>query len=174
MKPLLFVLLAVLALAPLRAQPAAEQRLQLDGFSFQPPQVLPVKKEIPGFKFPFFFAPPKDGFAPNLNLVDETFDAEWDAYVKASLENVKSGLKAEISVPPAAFEMTSKLRCTKFVYRSAVTGRELRHTCYLIQLNPRKAIIVTFSAFPTDGEKWDAAIAESVRSLAATAPPAPK
>lgn len=174
MKPLLLVLLALLSLTPLRAEPAAGQRLQLDGFSFLPPQVLPVKREIPGFKFPFFFAPPKDGFAPNLNFVDEPFDAEWDAYVKASLESVKTGLKAEISVPPAAFEITSKLPCTRLVYRSAAAGQDLRYICYLIQLTPRRAIIVTFSAFPADGEKWDAAIADSVRSLAPTAPPAPK
>ncbi|MCE9610911.1 MAG: hypothetical protein K8R23_12015 [Chthoniobacter sp.] len=174
MKPLLLALLAVLALTPLRAQPAVTQPLQLDRFSLQPPAVLPVKKEIPGFKFPFFFAPSKDSFAPNLNLMDESFEAEWDTYVKASLDGIKTGLKADILAPPAAFDLPSKLRCTRILYRSTVTGQAVRGNCFLIQLSPRRAIIVTFSSLPADGDKWDAAIAESVRSLTPTAPSAPK
>ncbi len=174
MKVLLFAVLAFLTIAPACALTAAEQRLQLEGFSLVPPSVLPVKREIPGFKFPFFFAPPKDGFAPNLNFVDEPFGAEWDAYVNATLENIKTGLKAEILAPPAVFELPSKLRCTRIVYRSAVTGQPVRGTCYLIQLNPRKVIVVTFSSLPADGDKWDAPIAESIRTLAAAEAPAQK
>ena len=174
MQVLLFALLAFLSIAPARALTAAEQRLQLEGFSLVPPSVLPLKKEIPGFKFPFFFAPPKDGFAPNLNFVDEPFEAAWDAYVNASLEGIKTGLKADILTPPAAFELPSKLRCTRIVYRSTVTGQAVRGNCFLIQLNPRRAIVITFSSLPADGDKWDAPIAESIRSLAAAEAPAQK
>jgi len=166
MKVLLLAVLALLAVVPARALTAAEQRLQLDGFSLVPPSVLLVKREIPGLKFPVFFAPPKDGFAPNLNFVDEPFEAEWGAYVNATLEGIKTGLKAEILTPPTAFELPSKLRCTRIVYRSAVTGKTVRGTCYLIQLNPRKAVVITFSSLPADGDKWDAPIAESIRTFA--------
>jgi hypothetical protein len=175
MKVLLFAVLALFAIVPARALTAQEQRLQLDGFSFVPPSVLPVKREIPGFKFPFFFAQPKDGFAPNLNFVDESFEAEWQAYLDATLHGLKNGLKAEILTPPTAFELPSKLPCTRIAYRSDATGKLVRGNCFLIQLTPRRAIIITFSSLPADGEKWDASIAESIRSFAATAaPPAQK
>lgn len=169
MKVLLLAVLAFLAIAPARALTAAEQRVQLDGFSVVPPSVLPLKREIPGFKFPFFFAQPKDGFAPNLNIVDESFEAEWPAYLAATLDGLKNGLKAEILTPPAVFELPSKLPCTRIVYRSAASGKPVRGNCFLIQLTPRRAIIITFSSLPGDGDKWDAPIAESVRSFAATA-----
>ena len=160
--------------AAIQAQPAEGQRLQLGGFSLIPPAVLPVKKEIPGFKFPFFFAPPKDGFAPNLNFVDEPFEAEWDAYVKATLEVIRTSLKADVLTPAAAFDLPAKLRCTRIVYRSAATGHELRQTCFLIQLNPGKAIIITFSSLPAEGDNWDAPIAESIRTFSTAAAPPQK
>ncbi|KAB2648073.1 MAG: hypothetical protein DVB27_01975 [Verrucomicrobia bacterium] len=174
MKVLLLAVFALLSVVPARALTAAEQRLQLEGFPLVPPSVLPVKREIPGLKFPVFFAPSKDGFAPNLNFVDESFDAEWDAYLNATLENIKTGLKAEILTPAAVFELPSKLRCTRIVYRSAVTGQPVRGTCYLIQLTPPKAVVITFSSLPAEGNKWDAPIAESIRTFAPAPAPAQK
>ena len=138
---------------------------KLGAFVFKPSPQISIKREIPGFKLPFFFASPKDGFAPNINFIEERSGSDWNAYVAASLEMIK-GLKAEIIEAPAALELISKLPCQRFVYRHTAAGKDVRAICFLIQLQPEQSLVATFSALHVDGDKWDAAVAESIRTIA--------
>ena len=167
MKSPLLTLAVVLSLVFIRGNAAAADVEKLGAFSFQPAPQLSIKREIPGFKLPFFFAPPKDGFAPNLNFVEEALVGEWNGYVTASIDGIKNGLKAEILEPAASFELASKLPCQRFVYRHTRTGKDIRAICFLIHLQPQQALIATFSALSADGDRWDSAAAESIRTVAA-------
>ena len=143
------------------------------GFSFVPPTGLPVSRELPGLKFKFHFAPSKDGFAANLNFVDDPVPAPWKDYVEASLDVLKTGAKAEILEKPAPFALDSKIECMRFVYKMSATGRETRHICFLIHVKPDAAIVATFSSLPADGTTWDEPIAKSIRTFTTTPTIAP-
>ena len=143
------------------------------GFSYVPPAVLPIRRDLPGMKFAFHFAPPKDAFAANLNFVDDPVPTDWKTYIQKSVETLQTAAKAEIVEKPAPFELGSKIECVRFVYKMSVTGRETRHICFLIHIKPDSAIVATFSSLPADGAALDEAVAKSIRTFSITPTTAP-
>ena len=66
------------------AQADEPGRFHGKGFSYLPPQGWALK-EIPGLTNKVALATPADGFAPNLNVVDEEFGGSPDEYLEANL-----------------------------------------------------------------------------------------
>lgn len=156
---LLFITTAVQAeLGPLHKEKAGK-------FKFRPPADW-VVREFPGLKYKIHHAASKDGFAPNMNFVDEAFAGKFDEYIAASKTSIVAVLKAKITAPSAAFKLDSGLPCTRSVFEANQQGRDLRFISFLIRLDDKKVVNVTFSSLLADGDKWDAAVTESIRTFA--------
>lgn len=157
----LFITTAAWAeLAPLHKEDAGK-------FEFRPPAGWNVM-EFGGLKYKIHHTAAKDGFAPNLNFTEEAFAGKFEEYPPKAMRMVEAVMKAKITAQPTAFKLDSGLPCSRSVFEANQQGRDLRFISFLIRLDEKKVVIATFTSVLADGDKWDAAVAESIRTFAPT------
>ena len=143
---------------PTCAAPAAGPARLVDevgGFSYVPPAGWRVAA-VPGLKYKIAYGKPAQGFAPNINVVDETAAVSIADYARRNVKNMQQLVSGfhEISLSP--FVTNSGLRGFRLRGEAAPAGRKLRQTNYLFAGSGDRKIVVTASTLASDGSKHDA------------------
>lgn len=110
------------------------------GFSFVPPKGW-QPREMPGLKFKPVLGTPEDGFAPNINIVDEAFGGPLDTYVNANLENMQKMMPGFVNVSTEAFRSDDGLDAKKLTTESDQNNMHMRQLFYMFPGNGRYFVV---------------------------------
>jgi len=134
------------------------------GFSYQPPRGWRIA-DIPGIKYKFVFGPPQDGFAPNMNFVDEAHSGSLQNYVDANLKVMQSMLKGFEKINQTTFKTGAGQTAIKLTTQAEQNGKMVRQIYYFFEASRDKKLVVTGSASARGKEVLDPIFDESVRTL---------
>lgn len=139
------------------------------GFSYVPPKDW-VLRELPGRKYKFAFGQPIDGFAPNINVVDELSVASLDDYVNTQMQALSRvyeqiGLKNFKILRQSKFVTEQKLTGIKIVTQSTANGKAISQTFYCFQGKSNKKFVVTCSVPGDAGESFGKTFDDSIKSF---------
>jgi len=133
------------------------------GFSYDPPQGWQVV-EFPGLKYRISSGPSENGFAPNINVVDEKFSGSLPEYADLNLATLKK-MFVEFSVLKREdFQTDDGLAATRLVCEDTQQGKRLRQTFCFFGNSSRK-YVVTCTAPADGGAKFDGLFAQSMKSF---------
>jgi hypothetical protein len=158
---------AVLALAVLcdgcGAKPPRAHYEKAGGFSYDPPKGWRIV-EFPGLKYRISHGQSENGFAPNVNVVDEKFSGTLSAYVDLNLETMKKTFTDAKVLKREDFQTEDGLPAVRVVCEDMQQGQRLRQTfCFFG--NSNRKYVVTCTALADGGEKLDPLFAESTKTF---------
>lgn len=133
------------------------------GFSYNPPVGWQVAA-FPGLKYSISHGPRKNAFAPNINVVDETFGGTLTAYVDANLESMKKIFVKIRILGREDFKTEDSEPAVKILTENEQQGLMLRQTFFFIGSGNRKYVI-TCTALAGDGETFDTTFSESMKTF---------
>jgi hypothetical protein len=133
------------------------------GFSYDPPQGWRVV-EFPGLKYRVSAGPTENGFAPNINVVDEKFSGSLSEYVELNLTTLKKMFVDFKVIKREDFQTDDGVAATRVVCEDTQQGQHLRQTFCFLENSSRK-YVVTCSALADGGEKLDALFAQSTKTF---------
>jgi hypothetical protein len=139
------------------------------GFSFCPPAGW-TAKQLPGMKYRIAYGSPVDGFAPNVNAVDEQFVGTLEAYVDNSIKALPSlyeraGMKNFRNLSKSEFTTVDNERGFKVVIESEMNGRAVRQTFCVFAGKGDTKLLLTYSVPARGGELFDRLVEESARTF---------
>lgn len=119
----------------------------IGGFSYTIPQGW-VLREVPGWKYKVAFGPPINGFAPNINVVDETYSGTVDDYAESNLKVIfamadKLGMKNFRLISKTAFTTSLQQHGVKAVIESEREGKPIWQSFYFFGGKDGKRFVVT-------------------------------
>ena len=127
-------------------------------------------KEIPGLKYQIAVGEPVDGFAPNINVVDESFRGSLSDYVAKNLQALGKLFKDFKKLSESEFKTDSGLKGTKLITQADQQGRSLRQTFFFFEGKPGKKLVITCSALADKGSKLDPLFEASMKTFAVSHP----
>lgn len=159
------VVAALVAGAARAAQPEEGRRHteKAGGFSFVPPDGWTVR-EFPGLKNKIVVGPARDGFAPNINVVEEAFPGTADAYIKATIPTLKQVFKEVRIEASGPFETKSGLKGGRIVAEHRQNDKLLRQTFYCFG-DGKTMHVVTCSALAEGGKDFDPVFERAMKSF---------
>lgn len=134
------------------------------GFSFCPPSGWAMKS-FPGMKYSIAAGPAAKGFAPNINVVDETAGMSLSAYVDANKKMLAKVFKDYKEVGKRDFKTDSGLKGSRLVTQSDQNGTLLRQTFYFFAGAGDKKFVVTCSTLASGGEGIDEVFESSLKTF---------
>ncbi len=157
--------------APVQAAPAVANKDQdarrhveaSAGFSFVPPTGW-AARPVQGVKYKVVAGPAAAGFAPNINVVDESFPGPLAAYVNGNLAAMRQQLKGFRLLQQSDFKTTEGLAGARFTFENQQNGRMLRQTSYFFANGDRK-FVVTCTALADGGDRLDAVFESSMKTF---------
>ena len=149
-----FASLLLAALPLLAADVGKRHHETAGGFSFCPPQGWTIQA-FPGLKYSIASGPAANGFAPNVNVVDESADMSLPEYVDTSKRMLSKAFKGYKELGSREFKTTSGAKSTRLIIQSNQNGTQLRQTFYFFAGKGDKKFVVTCSALASGGEKFD-------------------
>jgi hypothetical protein len=123
------------------------------GFSYSPPKGWKIS-EVPGLKYKLSVGTPANGFAPNINVVDEAFSGTLDEYVEANLKTMEGVFKGFKKLGKTSFDTKSGLKGVRVVIEDNQQDKILRQTFYFFERKDGKKAVVTCSVLVEDGAKY--------------------
>jgi len=155
----------MLAVLPLFAADVGKRHNETaGGFSFCPPQGWTVRN-LPGLKYSIVAGPASKGFAPNINVVDETAGMSLTAYVDANKKMLSKAFKSYKELGKREFKTTSGLKGTRLVIQSDQNGTLLRQAFYFFAGTGDNKFVVTCSALASGGEEIDEVFEASLKTF---------
>lgn len=139
------------------------------GFSYVPPKGWVLRRVAIG-KYKFASSQPIDGFAPNINVIDEFAVASLDDYVNSQMQGLPKryeqlGLKNFKVLRQSKFVTNQKLTGIKTVTQSTGNGKTIRQTFYFFEGKNNKKFVVTCSVPEDAGESFDKIFDDSIKSF---------
>jgi hypothetical protein len=134
------------------------------GYSLQAPKGWEFR-EFPGMKYQIAFGQPKDAFAPNINVVDETYGGPLKTYVDLNLQSLEKLFVDFKLLRREAFVTASGVKGEKIIVTSLQQKNLLRQTFYFFPGPSGKYLVVTCSALAKGGEALDGLFAESLKTF---------
>ena len=133
------------------------------GFSYDPPDGWQTV-EFPGQKYRVSRGPQENEFAPNINVVDESFSGTLTAYVDANLKNLKK-LFANLRVLKREdFQTADGQEAIRVIAENKQHGWLLRQTFYFMGPSSRK-YVVTCTTLAEGGENLDQVFEKSMKTF---------
>ena len=161
----LILTVIVLSVLPLFAADVGKRhRETAGGFSFCPPQGWTLKS-FPGMKYSIAAGSPSNGFAPNINVVDEAAEMSLAAYVDANKKMLSKAFKSYKEVGKSEFKTNSGLKGTRLIIENDQGGTMLRQTFNFFSGTGDKKFVVTCSALASGGEKLDEVFEASLKTF---------
>ena len=159
MKPFHFSA-ALLALAlPSLAAPSIPA-----GLLYQPPPGWRLTT-VPGLKYKVSFTHPANGFATNLNIVDETAPMSIEEYARQNIVTMKRRLPGFQLTGQSPFATAAGLRGVRLRGKSSPGGRALRQVFYLFPGRGSQKFVVTLSSPAADGSKYDQSVDAAMKTF---------
>ncbi|MGB7624379.1 MAG: hypothetical protein WBN92_18695 [Terriglobia bacterium] len=139
------------------------------GFSFNVPSDWTIE-EVPGQKYRMVFGPAVDGFAPNINVVDEPSLGSMDSYVAARLRGLPKLFESASGKEFKTLTQTDFItkfgqRGIRVVTQLEINGRVLRQAEYFFQGREGKVFVVTCTVPTHGGEAFDKVFDESMKTF---------
>jgi hypothetical protein len=165
--------ICVLALAMIfgliaTSRPAACQAGRLTeptgGFSYSPPPGWKIRT-FPGLKYKICYAAPAHGFAPNIDVVDETAPMSLAEYMRVSMTHMHLVYAKFHVVTQGAFLTSSSLHGVRLVSNGTINGKNVRQIFYVFPAAKNRKIVVTVSWLASDGNKYTAASDGAMKSF---------
>jgi hypothetical protein len=98
-------------------------------------------REVLGFKYRFVFGPASNGFAPNINFVDEAYTGALAEYVRLSKNGLAgAGLKYTF-VTEKAFATDHVGQAVRLETNTEQQGRKLHQVFYFLDAKTRKFVV---------------------------------
>ena len=122
-------------------------------------------QEFPGLKHRIVAGQPSNGFAPNLNVVDENNSMSLKDYLagnQATLQKVMSGYTEDSA---AEFSTAGGLPAYRLSYSAQQQNRSLHLVQYLFDGKPGKKIVVTFTRLASQDAGLDALVDGKLKSF---------
>jgi hypothetical protein len=133
------------------------------GFSFIPPDGWQIRT-IPRLKFKVATGPAADGFAPNINIVDESFNGSVDDYAQANLANLQRALKQVRLLKEDQFTTAKGMQAPRMVIEHDFNGKPLHQTFYMFS-NGATKFVITCSALAQDGDRLAPVFESAMRTF---------
>ena len=144
-------------------KPPRAQYEQAGGFSYDPPKGWETVN-FSGLKYRVSHGPVANGFAPNINVVDESFAGSLKEYVDGNLANMKNAF-ADLTIRKREdFQTEDGLSATRVITENKQQGRLLRQTFCFFGESKRK-YVATCTTLADGGEVLDGTFAESMRTF---------
>jgi len=89
-------------------------------------------RDFPGLKYKIAAAAPADGFAPNINVVDEEFSGSPETYVKLNLQNLEKAMQDYEKLGEETFHTDDGVDGTKLMIGSRQANLPLRQLFYML------------------------------------------
>lgn len=158
------LLLAACSKAPAHETGGDEpNRYRAAGFSYVPPAGWETR-DFPGLKYKIATGPVHDGFAANLNVVDEAFSGPLKVYVGANLENMGRMMPNFAVASQADFETDDGVDGTRLVATSTQNDMAMRQVFYFIP-GKGKFYVVTCSDLAQHEGAQETACDDAARSF---------
>jgi hypothetical protein len=132
-------------------------------FSFVPPQDWEVRN-VRGGKYKAAVGPAAAGFAPNINILDESFSGSLDAYVTLNLATLQKGFKKFRLVQQEDFKTMAGEQGSRVVTECEQNGTALRQTFYFFSKGDTK-FVVTCTTLAEGGDKLDSVFETSMKTF---------
>jgi|SRR6185503_10522830 hypothetical protein len=166
MKRYLTIAAILLTVSPLLAAEVGKRhREAAGGFSFCPPQGWTMQN-IPGLKYSIAAGPVANGFAPNINVVDEKAGLTLNDYVDTNKKLLAKSFKGYKELGKSEFKTTSGLKATRLITQSDQGGTPIRQTFYFFASKADRKVTVTCSALASNGKALDEAFEASLKTFA--------
>lgn len=120
-------------------------------FSFIAPAGWKIEA-FPGLKYKIAVGPPVAGFAPNINVVDESFTGSLDSYDEATLAGLGRMFTKFRLLKHDRFTTTEGLQGTRMVVEDEQGGRMLRQSFYCFSQG-ETMFVVTCTAPAESGDE---------------------
>ena len=137
------------------------------GFSFCPPKAW-VMREFPGIKYQLATGQASDGFASNINVVDESSDMPLKDYVKATVTTLAKVLKGFKHLGQTEFKTQSGLKGHRLVVEAEQQGKQVRQVFFFFDGKAGKKLVVTCTALASQNAKLDQVFEDSMKTFALT------
>jgi hypothetical protein len=164
-----FIVLALLSLLPVSALRAQETKpTQIveaaGGFAYTVPQGWRTGN-LQQVKYKIAYTTPVKGFAPNVNVVDESFKGSIQEYVQRNVAALEKQFSQFKNLGQSAFKTTSGLNGVKLVSEAEQQGNKLRQVFFFFPGKGDKKFVITFSALAEEGKKYDAKVEKSLKTF---------
>jgi hypothetical protein len=133
------------------------------GFSYDPPKGWRIV-DFPGLKYRISAGASENGFAPNINVVDEKFSGSLPTYVDLNMETMKKAFTDFKLLKREDFQTEDGLAAVRVVCEDTQQKQRLRQTFCFFGDSSRK-YVVTCTALAEGGEKLDPLFAESTKTF---------
>jgi hypothetical protein len=145
--------------------PVGERHIEVaGGYSFAPPKDWTLK-EFPGMKYQFAFGPAANGFAPNINCVDEAFNGTVDTYANENLKSLQAIFQGFKKISQVTFKTEAGVSGVKLVTTSEQQKMALRQTFFFLDGPAGKKLVFTCSCLAEGGEKLDPVFEASIKTV---------
>ena len=144
-------------------KPPRQHYEESGGFSYDPPSGWQIV-EFPGLKYRISHGPVENGFAPNINVVDEEFSGTLAAYIDGNLKNMEKILIKFKVLSRVNLRTHDNEAAVKIITENEQQGRMLRQTFFFIGSENRK-YVVTCSTIADGGNKFDTIFLESLKTF---------
>lgn len=133
------------------------------GFSYNPPEAWQIV-EFPGLKYRISNGPIQNGFAPNINVVDENNSGPLADYADASMGLLKKLVTNVKILKHEDFQTEDHQAGIRVITENEQNGRLLRQTFYFFSQGSRK-YVVTCTATADGGEALDDVFKKSMKTF---------
>jgi hypothetical protein len=133
------------------------------GFSFVAPPGWEVRP-FPGLKFKVVVGPAADGFAPNINVVDEKANIPLDDYVTGNLDTMQQVFQRFRLVKQDAFKTAAGLEGGRLFVENEQGGKLLRQIFYFFGKGDTKYVL-TCTALAEGGDRLDPVFEASMKTF---------
>lgn len=140
------------------------------GFKFMIPEGW-ATAEFPGFNFKICRGIPSAGFAPNIAVIDETFDGSVEDYVTACSAPMEKDAQGFKMLEKKPFSSDSGIQGIKLVFDSKWDGKQLMQTQYYFKGIKGKMLVITCSVLPEDGPKFANTFDAAMKTFQIMEPP---
>jgi hypothetical protein len=132
------------------------------GFSYVPPSGWKVT-DFGGLKYKVVLGQPKNGFAPNLNCMEEA-GGPVETCVDGTIATLTNAIPGWQLVRREKFVTDSGIQGAKIVSEMQQQGKRLRQSAYFLPGNG-KTLVVTASALAQGGEEFDSVFDACLKSF---------
>jgi hypothetical protein len=131
--------------------------------SYEPPSGWKII-EYPGLKYKIATGPRTNDFAPNFNIIEETFIGTLDDYASANLESLRHMFTDFEVISQEKSETNAGDTYIKIVAEDTQDEKRLRQTAYFFAYGDTK-FVITYTRLSNMGEENDTLVDQSMKTF---------
>jgi hypothetical protein len=133
------------------------------GYSICPPKSWQAT-EFPGLKYHIFSGPVFNGFAPNINFVDQQYDSSLSEYVDLNIAQMRQLFNNFILVSRTNFSTNDNMSGERLVVIAEHYSKKIKQIFYFFSKENIK-IVITCSVLADGEELYDEIFDESIKTF---------